>query len=128
MKDLNIEILEPFISYETALLAKEKGFDIETPKVYATTKQLEPYNEMRWILYRDYCFAPTQSLLQAWLRVVHNMNIVPVQVPDSENHIIYLNGREWTMWKGKPWISRICIAGYEQCLELGLQEALKSLK
>jgi hypothetical protein len=100
---------ETIISYKTAQIARDKGFPLEL-----SGYEWEP----------DTAGIPTQSLLQAWLRTVHNINIVAVQVPDSNNHSIYLNGREW-------WVNgyrRICEAGYEPCLERGLQEALQLIK
>ena len=65
---------EQLISFETAKLAKEKGFDIhcrfhydeEMLNVYENEDF--PYNSWNGSL-----FAPTQSLLQKWLREKHNI-------------------------------------------------------
>lgn len=58
---------EQFISYETALLAKEKGFDYTSVELFYSSEtkvKSVSYNEIQ---------APTQSLLQKWLREKHGI-------------------------------------------------------
>ncbi len=62
---------DELVSFETAKLAKEKGFDISTSIVNLTVGTGEVIS------------IPTQSLLQRWLREVHNYNI---QI-ESENGV-----------------------------------------
>lgn len=61
---------EQLISYKTGVLAKEKGWDgdfIESHKILTT-----------------------QSVLQKWLREVHNINVeVYTYISSSANKIIY---------------------------------------
>ena len=122
---------EELISFETAKLAKEKGFNIKieqrflgiegyTRKVY---KDLE-------VLALEYC-QPTQSTLQKWLRDVHNL--YPFAWCNA-------SGWGWELEKTNgTHISIMDIDGdvegtepesgmfksYEEALEKGLQEALK---
>ena len=64
-------IHEEICTYEVSKLAKEKGFDVQTFDWYDYTgnyhKGFIPHelNECPW--YKEY-YAPTQSLLQRWLR------------------------------------------------------------
>lgn len=73
---------EQFIGIETAKLAKQAGFDWECHKVYKTdvTENLTLFTYMKEEGYRNtsefICSAPTQSVLQRWLRELHNLIIV----------------------------------------------------
>ena len=83
---------EQVINYETAKLAKEKGFNIDVvkyynPKGYCTESygyQTDRYESSNWnngqgsypTLSKDVeCSAPTQSLLQKWLREKHELSL-----------------------------------------------------
>ena len=71
---------EQLISFETAKLAKEKGFDqfyccshYNRNDVLITDTEGYP-NGSRWIKYMQDCIsAPTQALLQKWLYSKYNM-------------------------------------------------------
>ena len=101
---------EQLISFETAKLAKEKGWDgdfVESHKILTT-----------------------QSLLQKWLREIHGIeveirkhfacyNIIRICIYDEArdlNDDVDLNGLEFKDFKT-----------YEEALEVGLQEALKQI-
>ena len=68
---------DQLILFKTAELAKEKGFNWETQAVftdfnkvpYSNPQEETPYN---WNSRAGYS-APTQSLLQKWLRVIHKI-------------------------------------------------------
>jgi len=84
---------EELINFETAKLAKEKGFNIGCKNKYVETLEhaLEmgrggdctfPHIPTRVLTNSSYekwdivhCYAPTQSLLAKWLREVHNIII-----------------------------------------------------
>ena len=127
---------DQLISFETAKLAKEKGF---CEKVYyfyneddETEKQLYTYK--RFMILNDEELkieAPTQSLLQKWLREVHNC-IVEVQF----EKLPCLNQLDWivTVDYYKPDFSNLTeesdyesdyFSTYEEALEDGLYNALK---
>ena len=136
---------EQLISFDTAKLAKEKGFNayIEHMQTYFShemwDKYLYPnsdvgdfqYSEIAKRtkdigfalkekypvpLYEPYYMCPTQSFLQKWLREVHGLILC----------VTYTNiqGIKWgydihgrgTIYTGNS---------YEECLETGLAEALK---
>lgn len=68
------------VQYETAMEAKRKGFDIETVDVYADYKKEKNSLSSHHHAYMNNatikCWAPTQSLLQKWLREEHNIDII----------------------------------------------------
>ena len=94
---------EQLITFETAKLAKEKGFTILEKGFYIG--------------------APTQSLLQKWLREKHNLEVISMHADD------------FVWWKVK--VRRLSKVGaeiiktemefntYEEALESGLHQALK---
>ena len=138
------DMTEQLISFETAKLAKERGFDEEcfnhyvknnkypkpfglednyyvTKVVYKKNSCLpyktpSPYSEIQE------CTAPTQSLLQKWLREKHNIHFVIMNgwYPESKNIFfeIKMYIHNW-MQVGTLYTT------YEEALEKGLQEALK---
>lgn len=91
---------EQKVSYETAILAKEKGFDELCRDYYDEDKKVDdlPYfagdgsgwdknstcQENDHYSYEIVCMAPSQSLLQRWLREVHNIHVIPyIHVSDT---------------------------------------------
>ena len=144
-KELIIPLKEKLISFETAILAKEKGFKnacdgfvnkdneyIFMPDLlYPNNSEFSHNSEedpevVEWKeLMKTLVLAPTQSLLQKWLREVHKISI---KIDDY-----YTNSRVRFDYN-------ICELGsqednpvgifetYEEALEIGLQEALKQIK
>lgn len=83
---------EEIVSFETAKLAKEKGFNEITKHAYWKNIEnnyfLADNSDMENSELCDCNYsAPTQSLLQKWLREVHNAHIW--SVPLSLNHYEY---------------------------------------
>lgn len=123
---------EQLISIETARLAKEKGFNVPTKARYSCAT----WHDNQFHIFKngigkckndeeDSISAPTQALLQKWLRKKHGIHInidfglqwgfqlIPIGwsgEPFSENFI-----------DGKNWLS------YEEALENGLLTALQLL-
>ncbi len=155
---------EELISFETAKLAKEKGFDILTHSYYFEDGEfrehslkgtngyygeeyefnLSEFNENwndKWLTKKtgDRCFgcskqqgyletfsAPTQSLLQKWLREVHDIHIKLEYFIDNtwDGILIYQDAPyEWDD-NTAPVEAENCKT-YEEALEICLQEALK---
>ena len=144
-KEPIIPLKEKLISFETAILAKEKGFKnacdwfvnkdnehIFMPDfLYPNNSEFtyDPENDPEVIeweeLMNTLVLAPTQSLLQKWLREVHEISI---KIDDY-----YTNSRVRFDYN-------VCELGsqednpvgifetYEEALETGLQEALKLIK
>lgn len=149
---------EEIITFKTAKLAKEKGFNVEVTHCYGgdynDRYELKEYNslctgnngemihrmtgdsEYLWLCKTDFnndgfdsYSAPTQSLLQKWLREKHKIHITIGPWFGRDEHFRFT-------------IEPICIIGeftfediseedfesYEEALEKALQEALKLIK
>ena len=136
---------DQIISFETAKLAKEKRFN--TPQaviihdvfkytlIYDSSKEWseekqdyieipyyesQQYEDKHYKLNPNECFAPTQSLLQKWLREIYSI-IVSVDIQDDRTYFISLtaisNSTGDNIWGNYK--------TYEEALESGLQAALK---
>jgi hypothetical protein len=103
-------ISEDYVSFETAKLLKEKGFDEPCYQYYLTTKTLhttfhdrmhveeEPFfnsSELNGLyevadktLFEDICSAPTLQMAMKWLREVHNLCIEPYRTAYGYLYII----------------------------------------
>jgi len=87
MKEINNNIEERLVSFESAKLLKKAGFDIRRGLMYGTQNipQLESYNETLFDLYRDYFLAPTQQVAIDWIRINFGIHI--------------RLDRNWDMWR-----------------------------
>lgn len=126
---------EQLVKFETAKLAKEKGFNWQCENVFYENGEAVtlPYYggggsgsvgnfEVEVFCDTDVLFtAPTQSLLQKWLREEHEIDLWCERFTTKEDWI----------WQC-PKLNRITITDYhdtfEEALEKGLQEALKLIK
>lgn len=69
-------ITEDYVSFETAKLLKEKGFDETTDKQFNSDKIVSDYNITDRSRHPErYLDAPTLQMAMKWLREVHNYNI-----------------------------------------------------
>jgi hypothetical protein len=132
---------DTLITFKTAKLAKEKGFNIFTDVCFANTPNSDNKQYKKIKLHHSHsvgsvdsfgniltivAYAPTQSLLAKWLREQHNIHIEI----SNNNYNKLLN---WSfdlhrlpvgiiqMWKRGD----ITYNTYEEAYEVGLQEALK---
>ena len=113
---------EKLISFKTAKLAKEKGFIFKCNKIYLIHGDLH-VNEL--ISDKIFFQAPTQSLLQKWLREVHEISIkIDDYCTNSRVRFDY-NVCELGSQEDNP---VGIFENYEEALEIGLQEALKLIK
>jgi hypothetical protein len=136
---------EEIVKYETATLAKESGFILSHPLYLydengeiVDTKRSFDLASRTFILDSKTIIAPTQSLLQRWLREIHNIDVDVTR--DSEVH--YQDETRWIV-RVSNWndirIKDFPIAqlkfpnhshhtdfkSYEEALEKGLVEGLK---
>jgi hypothetical protein len=134
---------EELITYETAKLVKEKGFNWEcyakwdymgafisnrlkdfvvAPNNSVTAKVLFTIDDCR----NDY-LAPTQSLLQRWLREEHN--IIIVALPYTVSVKISMHSYIWMIYKISASTKKYQpFSTYEEALEQGLLKALKLIE
>ena len=97
-------ITEDYVSYETAKLLKDKGFDENCAALYdSRTSELSQrgvgyvFNNGQWI---NFITAPTVQMVMKWLREIKGLNIyargvwkdVEVQYGDWEPAVV---GYEW---------------------------------
>ena len=138
---------EELVTLETAILAKEKGFNERGHYFYkvksendielygCTRKQLVGFKGCVPIYHkvRDYhtnkkksnaklyrCSAPTQSLLSKWLREEHNIHLIAYKN-------INIDGYDWCYITTDGITNINSYKTYEEALEIGLQEALKQI-
>lgn len=138
---------DTIVGFDVAVLAKEKGFDIPQRDFYPqqdwadktllhaiyTGHQefIKPFDEE--VGFGDIILAPTQSLLQKWLREVHGIFCMPdVAFRDTESELIH-----YTVSVYKTFDEKLSIMmdeleeeieyfpTYEQALETGLLKALE---
>lgn len=91
---------EERIKFDTAKLAKEKGFDIDTNGFFYPLREetknidgLAIVGKLRYSLVdssgvefkkdNNYALAPTQSILQKWLRDVHGNDVFVIRSIDK---------------------------------------------
>lgn len=135
---------EQRINLETALLAKEKGFDEfcrscfdESGKQSGFTgyDYMKEHNTNSKVHFIDtdseefenpkiVCTAPTQSLLQKWLREKHNISVEVSRC--NNNWLLELVKVNYSEYIDEKYENSFSI--FEDALELGLQEALKIIK
>ena len=123
-------IKEQFVSFDTAKMLKEAGFDVPCTSQYTDNGfgwdnlSRVNYNSCKSLFSR-----PTQALAARWLREVHHLNVYAcfdyVCFDDGERKWFFM--RENTMINDytSVYFSIISYDSYEQALEAGLQKALK---
>ena len=135
---------DQIINLETALSAKNAGFNIRCENVYAETLAHEDYNRHTGdeydveyvpprVLSRDgyddfikiVCEAPTQSLLQKWIREEHEFIILINYSYWDDNFMFEICGRRVNsdILLGIDFSNRF--ETYEESLEFGLLETLQ---
>jgi hypothetical protein len=137
---------EQLITFETAVLAKEKGFNIScfdyyNPKYNTTVRGIE-YDSDRDVEWdwnnnstskiaspypnteiKGQCSAPTQSLLQKWLREEH-LWYCNVELNENGDYIAVVT----SIIKNQSVTWDEGFNSFEEALEFSLQEALKLIK
>lgn len=125
-------IREEICTYEVCKLAKEKGFDVQTFDWYDYTgnyhKGFIPHELHECPRYKEY-YAPSQSLLQRWLRKEKGIHI-------SVEYEWVEGVDDWTFWAYIKKINNAKVVNdaiksgfntYELALEDALKYALENL-
>ena len=110
-------IEENLIKADTALLAKQKGFDEYCMWAYDKDgKLINPFTRLAL------CLAPTQALLQRWFREKHKLEI------DVSSDVLgfYVELFDRNTFKRIKVIPNNIFETYEEALEVGLKFALEN--
>ena len=137
-------ITEQYVSFDTAKMLKEAGFDVPTRGIYHTDREgnhkfseydrNQTSDDLRWNCGDGFQYeylAPTQALAARWLREVHRIVVDATFIPpstDGDVWLYFIGEMDDMVWKGDFEPSDRKYATYEAALEAGLQEAIKMIK
>ena len=130
-------IEEQFVSFETARMLKEAGFDVECDWFYINDGSVDTGIVVRSTSTRDHNMGtgflsrPTQALAERWLREVHRIVVDTTFIPplfDGVNWQYFIGNMDDMVWEGDFEPSERKYATYEAAFEAGLQEAIKLIK
>ena len=126
-------IEEQFVSFETAKMLKEAGFDVECDWFYINDGSVDTGIVVRSTSTRDHNMGtgflsrPTQSLAERWLREVYNVAIYSLYDDDMEQWFYVVDA-----FTKNPVINGFQSGSeyddYESAFEDGLREAIKLIK
>ena len=116
-------ITEQYVTFETARMLKEAGFDALCNSMY--TDNGFGWSDLDKVNYNEYETSysrPTQSLAAKWLREVHNIDVVVDIANEKEYYCdIYQNTQRKS-------IAESINPSFEETLEDGLKYGLKLIK
>jgi hypothetical protein len=123
LKMVDMSMSDTLVSFETAKLAKKKGFSGRSNFYYIKSKVKVHYSVYHQLHFSNIA-ATSQGLLQRWIREVHKIHIT----------ITSISQESWMYRITKP--GQQLIEGsygedfytYEEALEEGLFQALKLIK
>ena len=125
-------IEESYVSFDTAKLLKEAGFDVPCFNQYTERGTIwhcdcpENFNKSQCATSR-----PTQALAARWLREVHRIVVDVAYIPPHVGRDVwqyFVGGMDDMVWPGDYEPSDRKYETYEEAMEVGLQEALKLIK
>ena len=125
-------IIEDYVSFETAKLLKEKGFNGKCNKCYAyfvddDIRCLDlkyPKLAQSLIANRHPCI--TLQMAMKWLREVHNIHIDICSIWDT-THWLYQVFVITPRTARNSYVDKILYTSYEQAVEAGIKYSLKNL-
>lgn len=127
-------IEEQFVSFDTARMLKEAGFEANLKTMYVEEEKDEwafwdsGSKRSDYNYFDDTISCPTQALAARWLREKHRIVVDVTFIPPS------VDGDEWQyfigemddmVWEGDFESSDRKYSTYEEAFEAGLQEAIK---
>lgn len=126
-------IEESYVSFYTAKLLKEAGFDVPCNSYYeledSEVVRKDSIGSSDYNAYEDtVCSRPTQALAARWLREVHRIVVDATFIPplfDGVNWQYFIGNMGDMVWEGDFEPSDRKYSTYEEALESGLQKALK---
>ena len=133
---------ESYVSFETAKLLKEAGFEANLKTMYVEEEKDEwafwdsGAKRSDYNYFDDTIACPTQALAARWLREAHGIHVSSNIFMDSANDADGKTVDEWTFWSYDLFDNSGRIIeesddrydSYEEALEAGLREAIKLIK
>ena len=122
-------IEEQFVSFETARMLKDAGFDVPCFNQYTERGTIwhcdcpENFNKSQCVT-----SCPTQALSARWLREVYHYAVCVWFSKDHEKWFYAHGNMDSIVFDTDYIISEYIFDSYEQALEAGLQEAIKLIK
>ena len=124
-------IEESYVSFETAKLLKEAGFDVRCTSQYTEGKCIWDTDYLYNFNQDEFNYSrPTQALAARWLREVHHTNVYACFDYEKFDERKWFFTREHTMVNDDSavYCSITNYNSYEEALEAGLREAIKLIK
>ena len=121
-------IEESYVSFDTAKLLKEAGFDVPCTSQYTEGKCIwnvgYPYNFNQ----DEFGYSrPTQALAARWLREAHHYAVCVWYSAEDEKWFYAYGNLDNMMFNEEYSISDLIYDSYEQALEAGISFTLKNL-
>lgn len=128
-------ITESYVSFETAKLLKEAGFNCRVKRYFrkpgfsSEPKEMSLLNAMNINMEPGSYSCPTQELAARWLREVHGVVVdVTFCPPAQDKNWRYFIGKiEDMVWEGDYDSSNERYATYEEAMEDALRQALRRI-
>lgn len=124
-------IEEQFVSFDTAKMLKEAGFNVPCNSYYSNDCIITAFAEGNFNEYEPDISRPTQALAARWLREVHRIVVDATFIPpstDGNAWRYFIGEMDDMVWNGDYVPSDEFYETYEEALEAGLQEAIKLIK
>jgi hypothetical protein len=122
---------EQLVSFEVSKLAKSKGYSVPywgKDKYYTSRGELVNVRKLREFGMLESSYAPTQSILQRWLREVHKIHLVCWWYDRSDKFYTELGRKNNATIRVQTGDITKLFDTYELALEAGLLAALKLIK
>ena len=119
-------IEEQFVSFNTAKMLKEVGFNVSCRYSYDNVGGFR-WLKIRELTPKEWIPCPTQALAARWLREKHriSLNVAFVQPSiDGDMWRYFVGKMDDMIWESEYKTSRKYVT-YEQAMEAGLREAIK---
>lgn len=120
---MNAQITEDYVSFETAKLLKEKGFDADIDIWYDENgdaffcHKYDISHNWRTRQKQEVYLRPTLQMARKWLRKVHNLHIV-IEPLVAGNYVIYIDRISNKECIGSDiTYEKACDAAIKYCLE-----------
>ncbi len=121
-------IQEEYVSFETAKMLEEIGFDEPCDWAYYNDGKIAAINAINSTLSRGYISRPTQSLAARWIREVHRIVVDVFFIPPSakeDEWKYFICKMDDLVLAGDFVSSKFTYKTYEQAMEAGILFSLK---